>query len=282
MSRVDHFESAFNAATKTRYSYHDVAIEKVLVVTDLGEYETHQFSEALEKYLVVLEDDIQWGAIGGNDYQTVEDLLGRLEEERPSLICTYRNLKDGPRKWPYSLGVFLDVLTQVTTTPVLVMPDLDGKHELARANTDSVMVVTDHLTGDDRLVDFGVKFTAKGGNLTLTHVEDGKVFDRYLSVISKIPNIDTDVARTELEKQLLKEPTDFVASCRQAVEAQHLDLDVLSEVMMAHSLADYTRLVEEREVDLLVFNTKDDEQLAMHGVAYPLVVELRRVPMLLL
>ena len=28
--------------------------------------------------------------------------------------------------------------------------------------------------------------------------------------------------------------------------------------------------------------TKDDEQLAMHGIAYPLAVELRATPLLLL
>ena len=38
----------------------------------------------------------------------------------------------------------------------------------------------------------------------------------------------------------------------------------------------------EDEVDLLVLNTKDDDQLAMHGLAYPLAIELREIPLLLL
>ena len=29
-------------------------------------------------------------------------------------------------------------------------------------------------------------------------------------------------------------------------------------------------------------NTKDDDQLAMHGLAYPLAVELRDIPLLML
>ena len=282
VSRVDQFESAFKAAAKTRYAYNEVSVDKILVVTDLDEYETHMFSEALQQFLVVLGTQVEWRTIRGDEFKNVEDLLDILERERPNLVCTYRNLHDGQRKWPYSLGVFLDVLTQVTSTPVLLMPDIEGKLDLEQANTDSVMVVTDVLTGDDRLVDYGVKFTAEGGQLTLAHVEDGMVFQRYLNVISKIPSLDTDVARTEIERQLLKEPRDFVESCRQAIEALNLSLEVLSEVTMGHRLADYKRLVQERKVDLLVFNTKDHEQLAMHGVAYPLVVELRRVPMLLL
>ena len=38
----------------------------------------------------------------------------------------------------------------------------------------------------------------------------------------------------------------------------------------------------EHEIDLLVFNTKDDDQLAMHGLAYPLAVEVRGIPILML
>ena len=42
------------------------------------------------------------------------------------------------------------------------------------------------------------------------------------------------------------------------------------------------RLIEEHEVDLLVMNTKDEDQLAMHGLAYSLAIELRAIPLLML
>ena len=42
------------------------------------------------------------------------------------------------------------------------------------------------------------------------------------------------------------------------------------------------RLIDDHDVNLLVFNTKDDKQLAMHGMAYSLAVELRHRPLLLL
>jgi hypothetical protein len=35
-------------------------------------------------------------------------------------------------------------------------------------------------------------------------------------------------------------------------------------------------------VDLLVMNTKDEDHSAMHGLAYPLAVELRGTPLLML
>jgi len=53
-------------------------------------------------------------------------------------------------------------------------------------------------------------------------------------------------------------------------------------ITTGHHLAEYKRLVEEHRVDLLVMNTRDDDQMAMHGLAYPLAVELRSIPLLLL
>ena len=47
-------------------------------------------------------------------------------------------------------------------------------------------------------------------------------------------------------------------------------------------LSDYRELVDENEIDLLVMYTKDEDQMAMHGVAYPLAVELRETPLLML
>jgi hypothetical protein len=51
---------------------------------------------------------------------------------------------------------------------------------------------------------------------------------------------------------------------------------------MGHRIAEYRRLITEHEVDLLVMNTRDDDQLAMHGLAYPLAIGLRETPLLLL
>jgi hypothetical protein len=41
-------------------------------------------------------------------------------------------------------------------------------------------------------------------------------------------------------------------------------------------------LIDENQIDLCVANTKDDDQLAMHGIAYSMSIELDDVAMLLL
>jgi hypothetical protein len=132
------------------------------------------------------------------------------------------------------------------------------------------------------LVNYGVRFTLPGGTLFLSHVEDEAQFERTIATISKIPSIDTDDAKSAILEQLLKEPSDYVGSCRDILAAQEISIDTRGIVMLGHHLREYKRLIMEHEVDLLVLNTKDEDQLAMHGLAYPLAVELREIPLLML
>jgi hypothetical protein len=103
-----------------------------------------------------------------------------------------------------------------------------------------------------------------------------------LTIISKIPEIDTDTARKALPEQLLKEPHDYIESCREGLREAGVEVEIKNVVVLGHHLRDYKTLIEDHEIDLLVLNTKDEGQLAMHGVAYSLTVELRDIPMLLL
>ena len=144
------------------------------------------------------------------------------------------------------------------------------------------MVLTDHLTGSNRLIDHGIRFAASGGKLVLAHLEDDATFERYMDIISKIPAIETEVARKQIGDQLLKEPADFIASVVESLSDKVQDVTVFKEVRMGHQVDDCKSLVGEHGIRLVVMNTKDADQLAMHGLAYPLAVELREIPLLLL
>jgi hypothetical protein len=218
------------------------------------------------------------------DYDGVESLLEKVRAVDPDLIVTFRCLRSDSWKQPYTLGEHLDVLTQVVACPVLVAPHPDAGRASAHAmkNTDSVMVVTDHLTGDHRLVNVAVRLTENQGTLFLAHVEDGRAFEHTIHAISKIDTIDTDLAREEIRRQLLKEPRDYIESCRTTLENHDLSITVDAHVDMGDHISEYRRLISEHEVDLLVMNTKDAGQSAMHGIAYALAVELRETPLLFL
>jgi hypothetical protein len=286
MSKLDQFASAFRSAAKAVYAHRPVSIAKVMVVTDLPDEGSRRFAEDVTDFLHILEDrdPVVWHEHRTKPGEDVGDLLDEIEEERPDLICCYRNLHGPARAFPFSLGAHVDVLTQATTTPVLLLPVPTAQGRLAETceNTDTVLVLTDHLTGSGRLIDYAVRFTGGGGTLVLAHLEDDAVFERYLDTIGKIPSIDTDNARERIQRQLCKEPHDYIRSVREVLTVAVPTLKVDEEVRMGHRVGDCKGLVNDHDVDLVVMNTKDAEQLAMHGLAHPIAVELRSVPLLML
>ena len=227
---------------------------------------------------------MQWDLDDGDSFDTIEMLLERVNERKPDLICTYRNLHSGAWRWPYSLGEYLDVLTQIVACPVLVLPH----PRVTRTNghtlqgTDIVMAVTTHMAGDNSLVNNAAGFTNDDGTLWLAHVEDEKGFGRFIDAISKIDAIDTDTARERIPAQMLKEPGDYIRSCREVIVTHRPTVHVQKIVTVGSRLTEFRRLIDKYSVDLLVMHTKDEDQSAMHGLAYPLAVELRETPLLLL
>ena len=284
MTKLDTFESAFKSADKPVYEYAHVELRRVLVVTDLSDAEAAPLLDRVRSFLSVLGEDMEWLHLGGPDFASVGALLEQIERAAPDLVVTYRHLHSNAWQWPHGLGEYLDVLTQATDIPVLVVPHPDAERALphAIANTDCVMAITDHLTADARLIDYALRFTAPSGTCWLTHIESRRQFDRFQAAVEKIPEIATDDARELVKAQLLKEPRDYVASCRAAIQLRGLPVVIEAIVAMGDRVAEYRHLVEDHHVDLLVLNTMDGDQLAMHGQAYPLAVELRAIPLLML
>ncbi len=286
MTNVDQFESMFRSASREVLRYEPVNIESILVVTDRDEAGAKHFGDRIRRFLGVVSADekVRWRDVNGSEFQTAGELLALVESAAPDIICTYRNLHSGAWKWPYSLGAHVDLLTQHTDVPVMLLPHPEAERSAEHAieNTDRVMAIADHLTGDHRLVNYAVRLTENDGTVWLTHVEDEATFGRYMEVISKIPTIDTDEARETVREQLLKEPQDYIDGCVEVLRAAGAHVRVEHLVVFGHHLSEYKRLIEQHEVDLLVMNTKDEDQLAMRGIAYALAVELRQIPLLML
>ena len=282
--KLDQFESAFRAAAKTRFEYSAVQVESVLVVSDRDEQTAAAFGERVRSQFGVLErgENIRWRVVHGGEYESVPALLEIVEKERPGLICTYRHLHSESWKWPYTLGEYIDVLTQVTTTPIIVLPHPEVHPEGPVRGTKVVMAMTDHLVGDHLLVNWAARLTDEDGRLVLANVEDDVALDRFMDAVGRIPSIDTDNARITIQDRLKRDARDFMESCSEEIVRAELPITVESVITHGHHLTEYSRLVEQHEADLLVMNTKDEDQLAMHGLAYPLAIEVRSVPLLLL
>ncbi len=286
MSRIDQFESVFKAASRTSFEYRPQKLNRVLLVSDLPEKDAWLYAAGIKRFLASIdpEQEIEWTSAAEDRGRRVGDLLEVVEQERPDLICTYRSLYSEGWRWPFSLGEHLDVLTQATTTPVMVMPRPDSDYwQRETLDTRSVIAMTDHLDGDEALVRWSVSCTAPGGVLRLVHVEDDKTFRRYVEeVIGKIPEIDTDRARELIARQLLKDPAEYIETVSTGLAEAGVEIHIEKVVEFGSRLDRVKQWVEESKADLLVVETKDDDQLAMHGLTYPMAVELRSVPLLMI
>ena len=286
MTKVDQFESVFRSAVKDRYLYEKIPFASVLTVTDLEPDEAVAFQQRTAHLLKGLETGsaLSHKLVSKDEYQTPEELLSIVAETKPDLICAYRNLNGRAWRFSKSLGEHLDVLLQQTDAPVLVMPHPEAQGTLDHAFEDlrTVLAVTDHLTRDHRLINYAVAFTEKDGLLFLAHIEDQGNFDRIVDAIAKIPDFDTEELEMKLKTQLLKEPSEFIESCQGVLTGKKIPLRVESIVAFGHFLSEYRAYILEHQIDLLVMNLKEDDQLAMHGLAYPLAIELREIPILIL
>jgi len=286
MLKVDEFESVFRSAIKDTYQHREITIKSALLVTDLDADHTEHLMNQVKVFCKYLSQpqNIDWNNASRNDFKSAEDLFELINRSTMDLIITYRNLHSETWRHPFSLGEHLDVMLQKTKIPVLVIPHPKAGyargHSLESCN--SVMIVTDHMVNDHHLVQYGLAFIHEEGRFYLSHIEDQFYFDRVIDAISKIPTIDTEDAKQKLGKQLLKEPADYIQSVKTELTKLNRSIEVMPIVKFGHQLKDYLKHIDEKQVDLLVINTKDGDQMAMHGMAYPLAVEVRQIPLLML
>ena len=285
------FESQFRGAIRQRYRHEPVAIRRVLVLTDLAEGRAEAVRRSSQRFLAqspALHAEARWDLITAADFPQLPALVDRVRTDQPDLIVASRNLGEYPRFPRNSLGTTIDALTQVADVPVLLLPVRQDADEGARelvdklSGTPQVLVVTDHLTEDPQLIRWGAELTSAEGTLFLAHIEDQRVFERYMTLISKIPELDDDTARRTMSERLLKEASDFCAEAAQVLAGHRATLRVEPTVAMGEPIEVLRDWLAEHQVDLLVADAKDPQTAAMSAFTHTLAVEFVDTPMLLL
>ncbi|MDH5493376.1 MAG: hypothetical protein OEY14_15585 [Myxococcales bacterium] len=283
MLKVDEFESEFRRASKRRFLHCPPRIERVLILSDLEGDAQREYGQAARELLGDLGRGIEFVERGGGSFEGVEGVFALLEEISPSLVCTYRNLRSDAWRWAHSLGVYLSALIRATELPVLITPNpraISPDAWRSKASED-VMVITDHLVGDDALVSWGAALTDSGGRLHLAHMEHDGVYARYMDAISKISTIDTEHAREAILDQLLREAREYVSSCAKGLGEAGIPLEIAEHVGSGHRVRDFRALIEAEGVDVLVIPSLEEDTIALHGVSYSLAVELVERPLLM-
>ncbi len=273
----------FKRAEKTPFTYVTPSLDRIVLVTDGDAAEAGQLQKQISQFLPILQSASQWEIVTGDQFETVEHLVSIIRRHGPDLVITRRCLHEKGMVPQHSLGVFVDVLTQILDSPVLLLPE-ESQSETSIPNRESrnVMVVTDHVAGQSQLVSLGARFGAGQGEIWICHVEDDAVWERYMRAIERIPEIDSDEARTLIHRQLFHEASEFIESAIATLKTVFPGQKFHTSVSKGHLLKQYFQMLKSHDVELLVLNTKDEDQLAMHGMAYALSVEVIQIPLLLL
>lgn len=281
--QIDEFESLFRRAEREPFVWQSMPLQHAVLVGDESPDSLQHSRHELQQFLPALPPESGWQVIAGSDFQGVAQLLERLGRQQTDLVVTSRHLHEPAEVPQHSLGAYVDILTQATPWPVLLLPGTAAApHPLPEHPCRHVMVVTDHVSGDSRLINMAAAMCPDDGRLYLCHVEDETVFNRYLQAVSRIPELETESFREKVAAQLLKDAGDFLAACVAGLQQHRPALHTETHVAMGHHLGEFRSLVDRYGIDLLVLNTKDAEQLAMHGRAWSISVEFADVPLLLL
>lgn len=283
--RIDEFESIFRSADKPVFHFAPPKVEKILLMSDLSGQEAQRFEARLQQFVESGEPggNITWEAVHGEEPETRDELLKIVEEHAPDLIVTHRNLHDGIKDPHFGLGVYVEVLSQTTQAPVMVVPRLwDEAFEKATEKLEDVMLVADHLARDDRVVNWAVHFVNNSGMLVFTQVESQFEYERYMAAISRIPGIETELAAEEIRRELLKEAEDYIQRCREMLAQVKPNLQTEAIVTMGYPLTAYRELLKQHHHEMLVIDSKDERQIAMRGLAYAMAVEFSDIAMLLI
>lgn len=283
MDHIDEFESLFRRAERESFEHVAIPIESIVFVSDGTGDECEQRRQEIVSFVPSLKGVSHWRNVCGDEYSNVGELLALLDEQQTDLVITYRHLQERSLVPQHSLGVYLDVMSQVTPIPVLVLPGTSADPKtLSGQVCDRVMVVADHIAGDNALINYGSRMCPDNGRLWLCHVEDESVFERYMRIIERIPQIPTELARELIGTTLLKDAENYIDTCIVELTEARPSVTCEKRITRGHFLKQYTELIQSAGIDLLVTNTRDEDQLAMHGMAYSLSVELIDTAMLLL
>ncbi len=278
MENLGIFESVFKRAVRDPFHFKKPILKNVLIVTD---EKNTKLCDTVQDWLKdqPIFGDAVWACIDGSTYDDWTSLHKILEAAPASLVVTHRLLKESHESNRYSLGSYLDTMTQALACPVLVIPT---DPSFAKDPLNSVIAVADHLSGHDALVNYAAAIAGKNGKLKLCHLEDNDVFSYYMEAIERIPEINSEVAREKIQKQLLAAPRHYIDSVRKVLKTERPDLHVDSIIDTGHLIDRYRDLIAKNKADLLVLESKDETQLAMHSLGYSLAVEFQETPLLLL
>jgi len=282
--KLDQFESVFKSADMPVLSHDEKYFREILVISDQQPDVGGDYWQQLRQAWPMLDrDNANWRSLPVDALQDAGSFVDRVENEKADLIVTQRYLAEAERGQLRGLGSLLGAVVWQTSAPVLILPcDESGRVIQRESTSGTVVAATDHLTGDNVLVDYGVRFTPLEGRLVLAHIEDDATFERLMNEIERIPQIETDVAREQLKEKLLRRPQAYIDSCKEVLRTAGKRCDISSVIRFGHRVRDYQALIGENGAEMLCLHAGGDDVPARRGMAHMIATQFRNLPLFLI
>ncbi len=279
--RLDLFESIFKRAQRINFEYSPPVLASVLVL--LPEQPDALAAPFIERALALINRPsapaITRRSLPNNtDERHISNLVLDLA---PDLIVLQRHLLQGEHAFNRGFGGVVQSLIQHHATPILVLPN-----QLTDAQAPSefrtVAAVVDHPLNNHGLVNWASTFCPPAATLCLHHIEAEDQFERILKAIERIPELNTETARTTLKRELMQEAQSFLDHCQVTLEQYRPDVTVQHSVEMARVQHGYLNWITETQPDLIVLDTLDATKALNRGIAAALSLQFTDLPFLLL
>ena len=103
-----------------------------------------------------------------------------------------------------------------------------------------------------------------------------------MKAIERIPELNTETARTTLKRELMQEAQRFLDHCQLTLEQYRPDVTVQHSVEMAPVQHGYLTWITQTQPELIVLDMLDATKALNRGIADALAMQLTDLPFLLL
>ncbi len=279
---LDNFTSQFKSAFKEGFNYSEVKVSNICLITSLGIEHSKRTQENVSSLLPEYSEQYEWSILLDSQFASIQDMLKQIEICKPDLIVVERAIKTPEQDILYGLSPYIETITQVINTPILLLPANGLNLPSDKSKDTKILVAAHHLIDSQGLINWGVFFAKPNGQIYLNHIEDRHTFKRYIEVIEKIPEIDSDIATKTIYDELLKLPTEFIETVRNELASKFPEIEILGLVKISHALSEIKHAMEGKEIDLLIVNSKDPSHLAMDAMSYECAIEFKNKHILML
>ena len=279
--RLDLFESIFKRAQRINFDYAPPVLDSVLILT--SELAEAAPATLIERSLGVLNRPMPPIVARRSLSNDADELsIGNLVLDlSPDLIVLQRHLLQGDHTWNRGFGGLVQSLIQHHSIPILVLPNhLTEPNESTGFTT--VAAVVDQPLNNNDLVNWASTFCNSPGALYLHHIEAEDQFERTMTAIERIPELNSQVARRTLKRELMQEADRFLQHCQLTLQQYRPDLSVQYSVDMTRVQHGYLSWLEQTKPDLIVLDTLDATRALNRGIAGVLSLQFTDLPFLLL